>query len=384
MTVLKRRLRPLLLVPLVLLAACGSKDEMLEPSPLPDYERAAVIDRLWSADTGAGNAVAGLRLQPAVTGNAVYVADSEGLVVARERVKGRLLWKRETALPLSAGPVAGYDQLFLGTREGELVSLSATDGTPGWTVALGGEVLAPAAVEGDSVLVKATDGHVTLLDRVTGGQRWMHDGGVPPLTLRMASRPLLLSDAALVGHATGTLVAIDRANGQTIWERRIAEPTGKSELDRLVDVAGDFLLSGDRLFAASYQGRVVAMDLRSGQFVWQQPVSTFQSLALAGSTLVGVDAESRVIAWRATDGVVLWRMDSLLGRQLTGCAVAGPWLVAGDYEGYLHVIRHADGVIVARKRIDGDGIAVTPVVDDGTVFVLGRSGKLAALRIEEK
>lgn len=366
----------------LLLVACGDKEEMLAPSPLPDFAPAVKIKRLWSADTGAGIDVAGARLVPAVTGQAVYVIDATGLVSARDRADGRLLWRRKTAFAFSGGPVVAYGQLFAGTREGELVALSADTGDVLWQAQLGGEVLAPPAVEGDALVVKATDGRVSLFDRADGKLRWVHDGGLPPLSLRAASRPLLLADGVVAGLASGMLVALDRATGQVVWERRVGEPSGKSELDRLVDVAGDPQLAGTRLYAATYQGRLVALDLRSGQFAWQQPLSTWQPLVAGEDDVCASDADSRVQCWRAADGVVLWRLESLLGRQLAGVAQHGAWLLAGDYQGWLHVIRRADGVIAGRVRVDRDGIAVAPVIDDGTVFVLGRGGKLAAFTLE--
>lgn len=372
-----------LLLPLVL-AACGSKEEMLAPSPLPDFRAEVTFDRLWSADSGVGRTSDGLALVPAVTGAAVYAADADGRLSAWARADGKRLWQQETGEPVSAGPVAGYDQVFVGTREGELIAYAAGTGERLWRVQLAGEVLAVPALDADAVVVKTTDGRLTLLDRLTGTLRWTHDSGATALSLRAASSPLLLADAVLVGTPAGILQALERSSGQLIWERRIAEPSGKSELDRLVDIAGDFVLQQDRLYVATYQGRMVAMDLRSGQFSWQQPLSTFQALAADADHAYAVDADSRVVALRATDGVVLWRLESLLGRSLTGGAILGDWLLVGDYQGWLHVIRRADGVLVGRRKIDGAGMAVTPVVDDGTVFALGNGGKLAVLQIRDR
>lgn len=366
----------------LLLAACGGKDEMLAPSPLPAFEQAVAVDRLWSAAVGGGQPGVGSRLAPAVTGETVYAVAGDGRLAAYAREDGSRRWQRDTGLPLSAGPVAAFNQLFVGTREGELVALSAADGTVAWRLAAGGEVLAPPVVDGDRVLAKNAGGRVIAVNRTDGAVLWRWEDGVPMLSLRAASRPQRAADAVFAGLPSGMLVALSANDGQRLWERRIAEPGGASELDRLVDIAGDFVIDGDRLYAAAWQGRVVALDLRNGQFAWQLPFSTHRNLALANGTLFGVDADSRVVAWRATDGVVLWRLESLLGRQLTGVATVGGYLVAGDYDGYLHVIRQADGVLVGRERVGISAIAVTPVVDDGVVFVQGRGGKLAAFRIE--
>lgn len=381
------RLLPLLaratvLAVAMLLCACGAKEDVIEPSPLPDYTAAVTLDKAWSARIGKGADATGLRLEPGVTAQALYAVDQHGLLVARQRSDGKALWKVKTGYTVSAGPVAAYGQLIVGTREGEVVSFAADTGVEQWKTQLGGEVLAPPSLDADAVVVKATDGLVTLLDRQTGAVRWVYDAGATPLALRAASRPLLLADAVLVGMPSGVVVAIERGKGQLLWERRIADPEGKSELDRLVDLAGDFLIAGDRLYAASYQGKAVAMDLQSGQFAWQQPFSTHQSLADNDEAVFGVDVDSRIVSWRKSDGIVLWKQEKLLGRGLTGCAVSGNWLLVGDADGYLHVLRQDSGEIVGRRRIDRDGIAVTPVVDEGSVVVLGRSGKLAVLTLE--
>lgn len=372
----------LALVSVLALAACGSKEEVLKPSPLPDISPAVRFDTAWSADTGAGSAAEGLALVPALSGEAVYTADDQGRLAARDRRRGKRLWQHHTGQPFSAGPAVAYNQVFVGTREGELLAYSAQDGELLWRVQLGGEVLAVPAVSGDAVAVKTSDGHVTLVDRVGGVVRWVYDGGAAPLALRASSSPLLLDDAVLVGMPTGELVALERATGQLIWERRIAEPSGKSELDRLVDIAGDFVVRDDRIFVATYQGRLVALNLHNGQFAWQQPLSTFQPVAATNDRVFVADADGVVSAVRSEDGVVLWRIDSLRGRRVTGAALLGDWLLAGDFEGWVHVIRQADGLLVGRRKVDGDGIALPPVVDEGTVFALGRGGRLGVFRVE--
>lgn len=384
MPLLQRVLLPLLAAGAVLLAGCGDKEDIIEPVDLPDYEAAVKIDRLWTRRIGDGAEVFGLRLAPAPTGAAVFAVDQEGLVVALDRRDGDTLWKRRTGLPLGAGPAAAYNQVFIGSREGELLALSAETGATLWQAQLSGEVLAPPALDAELLVVRASDGKVSAFDRASGAPRWDYEGVLPALTLRAASRPLLFPDAVLVGFPSGILAALARDSGRLLWERRVAEPSGKSELDRLVDVAGDPVVDGERLFAATYQGRVVAFDLRTGTLLWQQPVSTFRRLAAGGGLLLVVDADSRLLALRAADGVQAWKSELLLGRQLTGATISGDYLYTGDFEGWLHVLNLADGTILGRRRIDGDGIAVEPVVDDGTVFVQGRGGKLAALQVKPR
>lgn len=376
-----RRLIPVLLSALAL-AACSGKDDVIEPSPLPEVVGKASLDRLWVTRVGREDVPPGSRLVPAVTGESVYAMSADGRVLAVSRADGRRLWRVATGLAFSAGPVAAYDQLFAGTREGEAIALSATDGRVLWRVTVSGEVLAPPAVAGDLAIFRTAGGRVVALERDTGAERWTWDPGAPALALRAASRPLVVADAVLAGLPGGMLAALSRADGELLWERRIADPEGRSELDRIVDVAGDFVIAGQRLYISTWQGRLVALDLRNGQFVWQQPFSTRHALAHVDGVVAGIDPDSRLVAWRASDGVPLWRVEDFLGRELAGLAVAGEYVVFGDLDGWLHLVRASDGQLARRVRLSSDPIVTSPVVDEGVVYAQDVEGKLGAFRLQ--
>ncbi len=84
---------------------------------------------------------------------------------------------------------------------------------------------------------------------------------------------------AVAGLSTGKVVALDISNGVPVWEQRVAIPTGRSELERVVDIDGGLLLSGETLYVASYQGRVAALDLQSGRQLWQRDASSYAGVA---------------------------------------------------------------------------------------------------------
>ena len=57
----------------------------------------------------------------------------------------------------------------------------------------------------------------------------------------------------------------------------------------------------------------------------------------------------------------------------------GDYAVVGDYEGYLHWVSPADGRIVARVHALDAPVAMPPVVQDDRLYVLDRSGGIAAV-----
>jgi len=108
--------------------------------------------------------------------------------------------------------------------------------------------------------VQSVDGSVTALDRRTGDERWVYTASEPDLTLRGTGTPQAIDPVTFAGLANGRLVTLDNRSGQPLWERRIAVPQGRSEIERLVDLDGQPLLTPDgRLFAGT-----IAMDKTEG------------------------------------------------------------------------------------------------------------------------
>jgi len=250
--------------------------------------------------------------------------------------------------------------------------------------ALSGEALAIPASDGNVAVFQTQDGHVTALDVESGEQLWDYETPVPTLTLRGLAQPTLDNGKAYAGFANAKLAALDLENGIPLWEQRIAEPTGRSELDRLVDVDSNLIVEGGGVFAVTFQGKAAVVDQENGRPYWEKELSSAQIISASNGSLFVADDTGVVRALDMRSGTVLWKQDKLYGRRLTGTAVQGNHVVIGDFEGYLHWLDVDDGSIVARKRHDWDGFAGTAVSYDGVLYVLSYDGKLAAYQLKER
>ena len=167
-----------------------------------------------------------------------------------------------------------------------------------------------------------------------------------------------------------------------MWERTVADARGRSELERLVDIDSELVVRSGLAFVVTYQGQIAAIDARRGDIAWRREMSSHAGLdASAGSVFV-TDAQSRVWALASATSASVWRQDGLSHRALTQPTVIRDMVLVGDFEGYLHVLHQDDGRLLARLRIDSDGIAAAPKVVDQHVAVYGRGGTLSVLTIE--
>ncbi|MCC5881981.1 MAG: outer membrane protein assembly factor BamB [Halomonas sp.] len=365
------------------LAGCANKAEpRYSPKELQRFEASAELSTDWRQRVGQGLGRAVYPISPSLDGGVIFAADERGRVMAVDAQSGERRWQTDLDVGVSSGLTAAAGQVYLGTRNGEVLAVNQSDGQVAWRSRVPSEVLAAPQPNQQLLVVQSVDGAVTALDRRTGQERWVHTTNEPSLTLRGTGTPSVIDQVTFAGFANGRLATLDNRSGQPLWERRIAVPRGRSEIDRMVDLGGQPVLTPDgRLFVSSYNGRLVALDATSGEMLWERDHSSHLTPVLVGERLFTVNEASHVTAFDARTGEEVWRNRDLEGRWLTAPAFSDGNLVVGDFEGYLHLIDVQNGRFSARTRVDSSGISVRPVTDFRRIYVLTNNGRLEALDI---
>jgi len=370
-----------------------------KPAELAKYKAEVRIKRQWGAGIGKGLGKKYLRLSPHVVADRVVAADGYGYVEARERFKGKRVWKARVGDPdgrgfsftdrrdpsfVTGGVGGGEGLVLIGTARAEVIALAVVDGSERWRTQVSSEVLSvPVAADG-MVYAQTSDGRLVALDAANGEQRWTYDTQVPTLTLRGTGAPVFQSGLVFAGFANGKVGAFRGKTGEPLWEQRIMLPQGRSELDRIVDVDGAPLIGSSAVYAASFQGRIKGLRPSDGAVLWERDTSTSVDLAEGWGHVYVVDDKDVITAIDQRSADVAWEQRGLYRRTLSAPVAFGNYLVVGDGEGYVHVMAQSDGRFLGRRKVDGDGIRSSMVVADNLLYVLGNGGKLEALAIEPK
>lgn len=364
---------------LSLLAGCAGGG-LPEPSPLPKLESPAVeVERIWRRNAGTGGASYETGLVAALDGRRVYTAHDNGGLSAVDLETGKRVWRRKTGLDLSAGPSVAGGRLFVGTRDGRLLALSTEDGSEIWQRSVSSEVLSAPAVAGSNVLVRTLDGHLAAFDAADGSRRWSVEHNVPTLTSRGTSRPVIAGGVVYAGLDSGKLVAYDVSTGERRWEQLVASPTGRSELERIVDIDAELLIAENEIYAASAGGKTASLSRTSGRIRWRRDIASRTGLTFRGGEVFVTDLDGSVWAMERSTGAALWEQDALAHRRLSAPAVHGGYVLVGDYKGYLHWLIPEDGTVVARARPVRDAIVGAPIVIGDRILVLSADGDLAMI-----
>ncbi len=370
-----------------LLTSCslfGDKEVLDEPAELVKFDQEVKFDRLWSANIGDGQGKKYNRLKPAIDANNIYVAASDGVVRAFDLERGRRIWQNKTRYEISGGVGLGGDYLFIGTEDAYLIALDKNTGEQKWSVATSSEVLSVPASDGNQVIVQSVDGKLTAYEVDTGEQTWIYENTVPALTVRGTSSPRVVADSVLAGFANGMLVSIAISNGTLNWDTRIAIPTGRSELDRMIDVDGELHIDGATVLVPSLHGFLSMIDIASGRTLWRVPESSLVGVSTGFGNTYLSNERGHVQAYRRnSQDDEVWVNDQLDLREVSAPVSFGNYVAVGDFEGYLHLLSQVDGRFVGRIKIDGKGLR-SITVRNGILYAFGNGGKLSALQVEAR
>lgn len=399
--VMRSLLSSLLISSLVLLTGCAgldvAKDTLTSitdlfadedsadpPATIPEeYQAEVETELIWKEVIGKGVDQKNLKLIPVVQDNKLYVAEHKGLIQARNTVDGELIWENHTEFLFSAGPSLSSDLVIMGSSHGEVVAFDKFNGELKWRSPVPSEVLTVPVVYKNKILVRTTDGKTLALNLNDGSLIWSAEQSVPPLSIRGAAIPLVSNDTVYLGGANGKMVALQLADGKLLWEATIAIPTGRSEVERIVDIDADPLEAKGSLFISSYQNGAAAISEIDGDILWRNDnISTYSGISSDNRYLYLSDAHSEIWQLDQRNGFSLWKQKELHNRGLSAVTVYQSYLVVGDFEGYVHWLSTSDGHIVGRIKIGKSPIQARPLVVDGIVYVYAKDGTLAALRVK--
>jgi outer membrane protein assembly factor BamB len=238
-----------------------------------------------------------------------------------------------------------------------------------WTVETGAPVWAGIERARNGLLFVGNDlGVVTAIDS-DGQVRWKFDTGKS-----IRAQPKVISGDVYVVSDSGYLHKLRRQTGSEIWRARIdtgSEPRipsdqPKTRWDRYgSSVAAD----GSRLFVASRDKNLHALDVRTGRELWRVAAGDIMTAtpALHGGQVIFAAYDGKVQSVSAQDGKLLWTYDAKL-------AVPGDLVVAdnrvlvGSRSYDLIALDATTGKELWKHYYWFSWIESPPVVRDGVVF----------------
>jgi outer membrane protein assembly factor BamB len=353
--------------------------------PLPKVDQQVTFKTAWKANGGSGAGKLLFNLAPALTeidGQAAVIsADHKGHVTATNAATGKGLWRVNTGLKLSSAVGFNDNLVLVGSHKAQVLALNKTTGAEVWRTTTSSEVLSGPMGNESGIAVLTNDSRLHGLNPATGKEDWLFDAAAPALKLRGGSTPLVIDTHALVGFASGQAGLFDLRTGQVVWLEAIAQPRGRTEIERIVDINGRLARRGMTAYIVTFQGKVAALDLKTLQILWTRDSSSYVGLDAGTAIVVVTDSEGMLQAFNRFTGETLWTQEALMHRQVTAPVIAKDMVIVADQKGFVYAFSLESGRLLGYRRVDTSGISAPPLVDNQDVIVQSKAGRLIKLEL---
>lgn len=363
----------------------------------------------WRADVGKASAArARLTAPPIVVSDRVFVIDAETTVSSFNAETGELIW--ETALApeiderfrirdLLRGPKASqigfgggvaFDQgrIFVTSGFGFVAALDAITGEEQWRFETEAPVRTPPTAYRGRVYLSTNTNEFIALEQDTGEKAWTFQSFEESARFLSSSSPAAAGDLVVAPFSSGELVAFLADNGRAVWNETLTRQARLTALSSLNDIAGSPVIDRGLVFVVSHGGRLAAIDIRSGEPVWEAPIASLQMPWVAGDFIFLVSVEGELACISRNDGAIIWvtqltrfKNEKKKKGRITwaGPVLAGDHLILVSSDKEIVKISPQSGEVVATDKIP-EGSVIAPVVANEKVFVLTENGKLLAMR----
>jgi outer membrane protein assembly factor BamB len=247
----------------------------------------------------------------------------------------RRVWTYRAGSLVEFPPAIAYGRLYFSTNTGKFVAVNAKTGKRAWKY-LSGRCVAASPAVGDqqhgSVYAvfmnrppcnrkKAADGKVIAFAAGHGNIRWQKTIGPTE------SSPLLVGNRLYTGDWNGRIWALDARTGRTLWRSGGLGP-----------IKGAPALAGGRLYVGSYDGHLYCFGAKTGRLLWKAKAQSrlygharfYSTPAVAyGRVYIG-GTDGKVYSYGAASGKLRWS-HSTGGYVYASPAVWNQLVLVGSY-----------------------------------------------------
>ena len=384
----------------VLLPAPAVNDAWAQPggNPAKSMGQLALGDqpkRLWQAGIDGGSNRERLGAAPVVADGKLFVTDVTATIHAFTADTGAALWSAgitEGKLNKAArfGGGVSYDdgKLYATDGVGDVVAMNAADGTILWRAKPGAPLRGSPTVANGAVYVLTQDNQVFSLNQTDGKVQWVQSGTLETQGVFGVAAPAVSQGTVVAGFSSGELSAYRYENGRILWQDALSRTSITTSVSSLSDIDAAPVIDGGRVYAVGQGGRMVALELSTGQRLWEQNFAGISTPWIAGEWLFVITDDARLVCLSRSNGKARWiaqlprfQNEKKRSNAITwfGPILAGNRLVLTNSRGEINFVSPTDGKVSSTIETKTP-FSLPPIVANSTLYTLDQKGKVTAYR----
>jgi outer membrane protein assembly factor BamB len=356
----------------------------------------ASVNRIFSVSAGRGSSLtARLASAPVVANGRVFTIDTAGSVRAFDGASGRLIWQSQTPVDRGAeaslyGGGIAYDngRIYATNGLGYVSALDASNGGMAWHVRPGGPLRGAPTVASGALYVISQDNQIYSLSEADGSTNWSQAASLEIAGVFGSASPAVGQGTVVAGFSSGELNAYRYENGRQVWQDTLQRTSIRTSVSSLSDVDADPVIDNGQVFAVGQGGRMVALDLITGQRLWELNIAGIDTPWVAGDWIFVITDDSKLLCIARSNGHIRWinQLPQFLkpkGKkgeiEYSGPVLAGGRLIVTGSNGALIYVDPTTGAFQGQTNI-GAAVSLPPVVANSTLYIYDDRGQLHAFR----
>ena len=280
---------------------------------------------------------------------------------------------------LGGGLAVSHGVLAVTTGLGDIAALDARSGTLLWTRDVHLPLRSAPRMDGEVVFATTIDNQVFAFDLKTGRILWKHSGIRESAGVLGSAVPAVSSGVVVVPYSSGELYALKADTGRELWSDMLLLPSRTTSTLSLADIDGNPVVADGVVYAVGHSGMFAAIDLATGQHVWDRVISSTQTPWVAGDFLYVLTSDGQLACVMRQNGLVKWAVDvPESDGEWSGPVLASEKLLLASAAGDLLALSPYDGSVLGMYAIP-EGVTMAPVLAGGVAYFVTRDAELVAV-----
>lgn len=346
------------------------------------------LKKFWKSGFGEGNSKRDYLLAaPVIAYNVVFTIDADAEVRAFRLDDGDEIWskrvkplnKDERDVSMKGAGLAEFNhKIYVTTGFGGVFALDMKTGKQIWRFDEPSPIRIAPTVAAGKVFVQTIENSLIALDAENGKELWRYKTSTEATTLVGGASPAYdpEQDVVIAAFSTGELRAFKASTGSSLWSDLLVTRRRTNTLANINGIKASPVIDGDVVYALGHSNILTAIDLRSGNRIWEREIGGINQPWIAGKYLYVLSSDFDLIAMEKSSGKIVWNTnipvnideDNRAGLFANGPVLTSNRLIVSTSNGYVFAVSPYDGKILGYITLS-DGVEVSPVVAGGiTVF----------------
>jgi outer membrane protein assembly factor BamB len=252
----------------------------------------------------------------------------------------------------------------------------------------GGPLRGAPSVGSGAIYVISQDNQIYSLSEADGSTNWSQAASLEVAGVFGSASPAIGQGTVVAGFSSGELNAYRYENGRQVWSDTLQRTSIRTSVSSLSDVDADPVIDSGQVFAVGQGGRMVALDIVTGQRLWELNIAGIDTPWVSGDWIFVITDDAKLLCIYRQNGHIRWinqlphfaKAKSKKGEiEYSGPVLAGGRLIVTGSNGALINVDPLTGSFQSQTGI-GASASLAPVVANSTLYIYDDRGQLHAFR----